>query len=715
MGGEQPGVRSVLIPRLELERRRLVLWLPVLFGCGIALYFAPLDDPPQWLLAASAALALTLWLGAIRLEGARLALALALSTIAAGHAAGGMRAQLVAAPALPGPLTALVEGRLVSLSQSASGRPRLLLDRVTIYGLDDAATPARVRVTLRRLAGADGLQPGDWLSVLADLMPPGPPVSPGGFDFARLAWFERLGAIGTARGAVALIEAGRPDTTAEALGFRWARLRAGIAAALRAGMPGEAGAFAAAIVTGDRSALPPEAVGALRDANLAHLLAISGLHMAMVSGLVFSAVRLGLVLLPGAALSWPVKGLAAMAALLAALAYLLLSGASVATQRAFAMAAIALGGVLVDRPAVALRGLAVAALVILALAPESLLSVGFQMSFAATLALVAVYEAIRRRGWMPPVAGWGRRLGRATAALVLTSLVAGLATAPFAAYHFNRIAPFGLLANLAAVPVMGLIVAPMLVLAGVLMPVGLSGPPLVLAGHGIDWILAVARSVAALPGSVRPVPSPDGPVLPLLVFGGLWLCLWSGRWRLLGAGPLLVALALWSLGPATRPDLAIAPGATAVAVRGPQGLAPDHAFLGGYAVRSWLDREGDDASQAEAASRRGWLRDGAWQTAVLPVGAVIHLARGSRVALSDIRGRCTPDAVVIVPDRRVPPLGACVLVDRTVLAEGLALTGAVEAGGRLRLMTVGAGDRPWRRRSSAVSSFGSTRRDAPES
>lgn len=249
----------------------------------------------------------------------------------------------------------------------------------------------------------------------------------------------------------------------------------------------------------------------------------------------FALMRLALATLPGGLASVSAKKVTAVAALTAGLGYLLLSGVTVATQRAFVMVAVAFTAVLLDRPAITLRGLALAAAVILSLRPVSLMDAGFQMSFAATAALVAGYEEVRRRHqaiWAEAERGQRSRSDRLMrtaalylAALVFTSVVAGGATAPYAAYHFNRVAPYGLPANLAAVPVMGLVIAPADIAAAVLAPLGLEGPALWLMGEGIAWVLKVAHATAALPGAVRPVPVAPEPVLALVTLGGLWLFL----------------------------------------------------------------------------------------------------------------------------------------------------------------------------------------------
>lgn len=312
------------------------------------------------------------------------------------------------------------------------------------------------------------------------LGPPGGAVEPGGFDFRRHAWFLQLGAVGYTRVPFVLWD----DTERGQFVFR---MRMALSERIQNALPGATGAFATAIITGDRSAIPQDVLQSLRDTNLAHLLAISGLHMGLVSAFVFGTLRLVLVLTP-IGLKWPVKKIAAAGALGVAATYLALSGGNVATERAFVMVAVMLVAVMCDRRALSLRAVALAAIIVLVLRPEAVFGPGFQMSFAATTALVAVFSAVRERFFDLPK----HQLVRSAVSVFLSSAVAGAATAPFAMAHFNQFAQFGLLANLATVPLMGVLVVPSGVLAMLLMPFGLEWVGLVPMGVGLDWILAVA-------------------------------------------------------------------------------------------------------------------------------------------------------------------------------------------------------------------------------
>ncbi|MGI9370236.1 MAG: ComEC/Rec2 family competence protein [Ruegeria sp.] len=302
--------------------------------------------------------------------------------------------------------------------------------------------------------------------------------------------------------------------------------------------------------------------------NLAHLLAISGLHMGLLTGFVFVSVRVGLSLIPPVALRLPVRKIAAILALLSAAGYLALSGGSVATERAFVMVSVMFVAVLIDRRAISMRAVAVAALVVLVLRPESLLSPGFQMSFAATTALVAVFGVFRDVGIR-----FGPGWLRAIATVALSSAIAGLATAPFGAAHFNAIAHYGLLANLLCVPVMGSVVIPAAVVAVLLAPFGLEWIGLQVMGFGLSWILLVAEWVASFDGSQGFVASPPFFVLPALSLGALWVVLWQGPVRWIGIVPLAVSLTFW--GYQDRPQVLISENGGLVGVMTGQGRGPE--------------------------------------------------------------------------------------------------------------------------------------------
>ena len=693
--------RALIAPLQALAdlRGQVFAFLPVCLAVGIGGYFALPAEPgaAQWgaLAALGLPLAATSWRGP---ELARLpALALLLVVLGAGLA--GLRAHLVAAPVLPHHFHGAIEGRIVAVDRSASDAVRLTLDRVVLEGIAPDAPPVRVRVALHGQQGFVVPEVGLPVILTGHLSPPPGPAEPGGFDFRRLAWFERLGAVGYTRSPV--LSLGPAEVGSLRLAITRARLA--ISAGVQARMPPDTGAFAAAILTGDRAGIDQPTLEALRASNLAHLLAISGLHMGLLTGLVLGLLRLGIAAIPPLALRVDGRKLAAAGALVAATGYLALSGGSVATERAFIMVAVMLVAVLADRRAISLRSVALAATIILCLRPEALLHAGFQMSFAATVALVAVFGWLREAAPEEP----RRRLSRAgrwAAGIATCSLVAGIATAPVSAAAFNRLAEYGLIANLLSVPLMGTVVMPAALVAAMLAPFGLAGVGLWVMDLGIRWILGVARWIAALEGAVVAVPQPAAWVLPAIALGGVWLLAWpGGRARLAGIVPVAVALAAWGLVPAAapRPAVLIADTGTLTGVIGPEGRALSKATGERFVAESWLQADGDAADVATAHARPGLAGTSGTLRAAVAGVEVVHLT--GRGAVERLDAVCRPGVLVVLGARagaeraRAASAAGCVLADRWVLDRtgSLALFPAPEGGLRLVTAAERAGARPW--------------------
>lgn len=357
-----------------------------------------------------------------------------------------------------------------------------MLDHVSIRGLDAGETPAQVRVTLRGSEVA-AFTPGQWVEFLGALSPPPEPSAPGAYDFARQAYFKRLGGLGFAFGSATVIDPPAGQDSGD-LALAVGEMRQAVTERVLAGLSGQAGAVAAALLTGERGAIAKDVLAAMRDAGLAHLLAISGLHIGLFAGILFFVSRALLALWEPVALRYPIKKWAAAVALAGTAFYLLLSGATIPTQRAFLMGGLVIMAILLDRTGISMRSVAWAAVAVLLMQPESLLGASFQMSFAAVVALVAAFEwyGLRRGRWTndtPP-----RRLLNYFAGVALATLIAGLATAPFAAYNFNLIADYGLAANLLAVPMTALWIMPWGVAALALMPFGLEAVALNPMGLG---------------------------------------------------------------------------------------------------------------------------------------------------------------------------------------------------------------------------------------
>ncbi|GGL64015.1 ComEC/Rec2 family competence protein [Wenxinia marina] len=679
--GPAGGLLSGLAAALQRQRGHLATWSPVALAAGIGGYFAlPAEpDAAAWVALALAALAA---FGAARLAPEALApLFAAFVFVAAGAALAGVRTHLTAAPVLPFRYYGPVEGRVVEIDRSASDAVRLTLDRVVLEDMAPDRTPRRVRLSLHGDQRWSEPQPGMTVILTGHLGPPAGPVEPGGFDFRLSAWFEGLGAVGYTR--TPLLVWAAPD---EGAGLVIHRLRGRIADGMRHRIDGDAGGFAAAVTTGDRSGLTRAATDALRDANLYHLVAISGMHMGLLVGFVFWMVRGAVSAIPLLALRLSSKKIAAVAALPAAAFYLALAGRALATERAFVMAAVALVAILLDRRVLTLRSVAVAALVMLVLRPEALLNPGFQMSFAAVTALVAGFAIIGQ----PLGPRW--RWAVPAVMLLLSSALAGAATAPFAAAHFNRVAHYGLLANLLAVPAMGLLVMPGAVLAALLAPLGLAAPALWMMQAGSAWILRVAEWVGAMDGAVSTVVSPPAGVLPLLSFGALVVILWQGRGRWAGLAP--VALAGWMWVTVDRPALLVTDTGGLIGLIGPEGRALSRGTGDGFAATVWLENDGDRATQEEAAARPGVpeVAPRTWRTEI--GGAVVLAVRGTG-ALAALDG--CGDASLLVTNAETDVPRPCDVYDAARLRRTGALAIRPDGQGGLAVLTVAdvAGRRPW--------------------
>jgi competence protein ComEC len=539
-------VRAFAADSAARESGRLFLWSPVALGAGAATYLSLPFEPFALVAPAILVVAMIVAWGSARFR----AVALAVALFAGGVAAADWRAARLAAPALDRelPPRALV-GRLLTVDEFEASR-RLVIALERVDGLDPNETPARARIAWK--GERFDVRPGDRVELRAGLSPPSPPVVPGGFDLARHLYFQRIGAVG-----FAVTPPRRLDDPAPTAADRWRgaveNLRLALTRRILAAAPGDGGAFVAASITGKRAAVSAEAYAALRDSGLAHLIAISGLNMAIATGLVFFAVRFALAAVEPIALRWPIKKIAALAAFAAGLFYLLLAGSEWSAERAFIMVAIVFLAILVDRRAFTLRNVAIAALVMLVLAPEAVIHPGFQMSFAATTALIAAYEWHAGRLDPDRSFAWPARLRRYFLGVMATDAIASTATAPFSLFHFNRVAVLGLPANVVAVPLTGLVVMPAAVLALALAPLGLDAPVWRIAAAGADCILFVGRLVSGQEGAVTTIARWPPSALVALSAGGLWLCLQTAPWRLFGL--VAVPFAALLIAGARSPDL----------------------------------------------------------------------------------------------------------------------------------------------------------------
>ena len=485
---------------VEQERGSAFLFIPVFMAAGAVVYFAMDTEPGLTALAAS-----TMLLGAalVLARGNQIAAALlaALLLVIVGLGLAKFETWRAGTRMLGSEISTVVTARVASIEYQASGRVRLTLDLISTEKPKLRYAPERVRASARAVPAE--LAAGSVVSGAARLFPPSGPLRPGSYDFAFEAYFDGVGANGFfLRDPVVVADA----ASASSVGKRFdafvenARLR--LAQRIRERIGGAEGEIAAALVAGVRAGIPETVNEDLRRTGLAHVLSISGLHMALVAATIMGALRLGFALFPDLSSRRPVKKYAAVAALAATAAYLFISGAAVAAERSFIMLAVMLVAVMADRAALTMRNLAIAAIVVIAMSPHEVMGPSFQMSFAATAALIGAYAwwSERRRGRRGGGAAERGILYRAVrigllyfAAIAATSLIAGAATTIYGAWHFQRVSPLSLAANLAAMPIVSVLVMPFAVLAMAAMPFGLDGIFFDVMGAGLRSMLAVAR------------------------------------------------------------------------------------------------------------------------------------------------------------------------------------------------------------------------------
>ncbi|CCG41436.1 ComEC/Rec2 family competence protein [Magnetospirillum molischianum] len=697
MAEDTSALRAILLATdrgMLAERTRWPLWIPVFLGIGIGGYFSLPIEPPLWL----AGLGLALAAGFLALALARRRLVAVMSAsvllaLAVGFFAAQVRTALVAAPVIERASGALMlEGRVVEVERLPEGALRVTFDRLVLEREEPILVPERVRLRLK--PGFPPFAVGDRLRMRAMLMPPPHPSLPGAFDFARFSWFKRLGAIGTALGQPEIVAAAEPSSRGFSVAVNDLRHR--LTERIVAVLSGDRGAVAAALITGDQMPISAPMMQAYRDSGLAHILSISGLHISLAAGLVFVGLRALLALIPPLALRYPIKKWAAALAILFAWGYTLLAGSPVPAQRSFLMIALVLLAVLLDRTALTMRPVALAAALVLLIEPEELIGPSFQMSFAAVIALIAWYETQtpRQAAWRAAHPGLLAGIGLYVAGIALTTLIAGSVTAIFAIYHFNRFAVWSVLANMLAVPLTGFWVMPWALVLFLLLPFGLEAVALVPMGWGVEAVNQVAIWVAGWPGAAVTTPTLSMTGLVAFTLGGCWLCLWTKRWRWWGLVPMVLGMA--SLVLADPPDLLVDGRGAAMAVRTADGYLLLNGKGGRILKETWSRRAGPEAPERwprQSNSRDGRLRCD-------PVGCLWR-AEGRVVALirdeTAIETACAGAGIVV---SAVPLRGTCrgatLVIDRFDLWRRGAHAVWLRPGGvQVETVAEAQGNRPW--------------------
>lgn len=573
---------------LSAEKDRLFAWVPVLFGLGIGLYFALPKEPPLWLTAGLIEI-LLLSAYVLRYRQMGLKVLVAVAIVLAGFTNVQLKAHYVAKNM---PLiqknAVYLRGQIEHKDTNYRGRPRIVLGNMENLAGDKIK--GRYRLTI--LSSNKTLDVGKCVELVAEVAPVMKANLVGGYQPDRNLFFEGINGGGYVASGVFEIDCSKKPGFFTTNIDKWRRK---LSTMIAENLPLEEASVAAAIVAGNRKLMTQEQIAAYRDSGLAHFLSISGLHMSMLAGLMFFFVRFVMACIPALALRYNSKKAAAVMAIFISTIYLCISGATVPTQRAYIMTFVVLLAVLFERQAISMRVLAIAAMIILIISPQMLINISFQLSFAAVVGLVAFYERCGRkmeRYLAGERIGTTRKLLRGAMVyfigIVVADLVASLATLPLVIYHFNRVSLYTSITNCVAGPIIGFVIMPAILLVFVTMPLGISWLPLKVAGWGIGLINGLTAWVASRPHAVAEVYSFPLWGLVLIVFGGLWLCLWHSKWRYWGITAIVcggLSLCLVKV-----PDVVAGDGGKAVAVKNSTGKL--QVFDGGnkWMKQNWLDK-----------------------------------------------------------------------------------------------------------------------------
>ncbi len=682
----------------EWEQRRLFLWLPVLAGMGVLLFLAADHDPilwvPEGLTLVFAGLAF-----AARNHRAGFMLAVAGAAVFGGFTCAAVRSSSVSAPTLDRVRIVKLTGFVEEVDHRRVGS-RFILRIDGAEGLEPAHRPDRVRLTTKR---DESIEAGDHVAVTGRLLPPAQAALPGGYAFARDAYFMGIGAVGSVLGRVR----GSPSTADPTWGLRFRmavdRARNALAHRVDTILGGDRGAIAAAMVTGKRDLLSDDGREIIREAGIFHIITIAGVQMTLVAGLLFGGARRSLALSRTLALRYPIKKWAACIAIGGAIAYDILTGSRIGTQRALFMTLIMLGAVLVDRRGFTMRNLALAALVVILVEPEAITGASFQLSFAAVAALVAVYEARERRREAASVqetpkpsatrAGILRSLDHAfghVRDLLIATVFATCATASFMAANFHELSPYVFLGNPLTLAIIEFFAVPGALLGCALYPLGLDGPVWHWVGAGIAIVLWAAKLIGSAPAATVHVPAFAPWALPFLALAVLSAVIWRTWTFRLTAVPLaLIGLAGTMLGP--RYDMLVGAAGDAVAVRGADGLLAVVGKSNSFATEQWL-RADADGRDARAGVGRAGRCDSLACVVPLPGGQVLSLVSDPRAFEED----CGRADLVVTPLYAPASCASPLVIDKGTLAATGALGLTLRNNGWLQdTARQTGGDRPW--------------------
>lgn len=578
------------------QRERFFLWVPICLGLGIIFYFSAPSEP-------RVLMSLIVWglagVAVFRCHRHKhiLPLVMAFFLGVTGLMAAHIRTAWVMTPMIDAPIKfAMVTGTVAQVEDMGVKKgSRIILKDVSIEDIPPEQTPKKIRIRIR---SESDLRAGQRIQTLASLNPPSGPVTPGAFDFRRAAFFEGIGAVGFAYRAPEILSTPEAEPLLSGL-------RNNIADQVYAHTRDPYAPIVNTFLTGQRSAIAEADNEAMRDSSLFHMLSISGMHVVMVAGGIFFIVRLCLALWPGAALYWPIKKIAAIAGLASAAFYVLMVGAEIPAVRALFMTGMVMVAIMLDRSPFSMRLVALAAILILLFAPESLMGVSFQMSFAAVAGLVAFFEG-SRLFW----AAWRRQAGILRKSIlfllgmIMTSIIAGTLTGLLALYHFQNFSLYGVLANMIAGPLMSVVVMPATIITYLSLPFGLEIWPLKTMEWGVSWILATAHWIAGLPGAVWHVPAWPPISLGLMSGGLIWAMVWKGRGKIF-AIPVLVLAAITIIMHET-PDIQISESGKVIGIMDQEArLWVSNRRADRFSSDAWMRRIG-----AEGDKPNVWPKEG---------------------------------------------------------------------------------------------------------
>ena len=636
----------------KAEATRHFLWLPVVFGIGIAIYYHLPGEPAPELLPALTLGLLGLMLG---LRKRALPLMFALFMISLGATWTQIRTEDHAPVVLREGLSPRpVMGVVRDIERTEHG-VRLLLYKVTVDDLAPEMTPNQIRLSVRLKKGTEFELPhiGDAIAMRAGLLPPMGPALPNGFDFARYFSFRDIGAVGYGLPPWRVLA---PDTSPSLMNRFWTWRTQMTDDIVKQLGPGTGG-VAAGLITGDARAISDADFNALRASNLYHIIAISGEHMVVIAGVIFFTLRLLLLMLPARISLRPEgKPVIAVITLVLVTIYLFVTGLPMSAVRAYFMIALVLLAVILRRQVDAMRSLAIAAFIMLVNDPASLLDPGFQLSFAATLALVALMESRVLTGMPTPARGRIRRVLYTLVTLLLVSVVAEAATGPLVISMFNNVSPYGVFANSLATPLVSFVLMPLVALYFILLPLGMKHFALVLLSYGIDALMGLGRWVASFPYSQLFCPSLPGWGLALFTLGLAWMCLWQTRVRRYGL--IACGLGVASLLTVTEPDMLVGGSVKQIAFRSGDGYVLARGRPTSMLPELWANglgykvMEEADAPQWRC-DRLGCLAQVNSTRVAFPkdMAALAEDCQQAQVIIASVEAACDTDAIVIGPKR----------------------------------------------------------------